>query len=583
MKSKAYSYIRFSAPDQIKGDSLRRQKERSEEYAKKHDLQLDTSLKLEDLGISAFKGKNAIEGALSGFLKAVQTGKVRKGSYLLIESLDRFSRDKMSMALSRFIEIINLGITIVTLIDEQIYNKESIDNKTENLFTAIVVLMRSHEESATKSERVRRAWNEKRKKAILEGKPLTKICPSWLYLEKDEYKPIKERALIIKRIFKLSMSGMGKRSIAKFLNSEKIDTWGNGINKSRKANGWHDSYIQKIIRNDAVIGRYHVHTIDPVTGKRVATGEVIENYFPKIISELDWNRLQLKAKIPSGQKGKNNIISNLFTGIVYDGYTGAKMRFVNKGGKRGCGKYLSSDISRIDPKTKSQNWTYHHFESAILTYLLSLNWTILAKANTSNTNDLLEKKAEVENSIKLRKDRMASLLVDFSNTGVETSEIFKEAIIKIKNEIDSLESEYNKVSIGIQDNIDTSDFISEGLSEFKKLCFSQKYEDRIKLQTEVRRRIYKISVFKNGNIPDELSSRVHLYDKKDSYILIELRHSRKLTLLRFDHIKPIKSNMIRENFPSKLIKFCVKNIISFKTSAKNAENTVKICDLYKKT
>jgi DNA invertase Pin-like site-specific DNA recombinase len=577
MRKKAYSYIRFSTPDQIKGDSLRRQKERSEEYAKKHDLQLDTSLKLEDLGISAFKGKNAIEGALSGFLKAVQTGKVKKGSYLLIESLDRFSRDKMSMALSRFIEIINLGITIVTLIDEQIYNKESIDNRTENLFTAIVVLMRSHEESATKSERVRKAWNEKRKKAILEKKPLTKRCPAWLYLENNEYKRKKERVTIIKRIFKMAISGMGKRSIAKVLNSENIDTWGDGINKSRKANGWHDSYIQKIIRNDSVIGRYHVHTIDPVSGKRVATGEIIENYFPKIISDLEWNRLQLKAKIPSGQKGKNNILSNLFTGLVYDGYTGAKMRFVNKGGKRGCGKYLSSDISRIDPKSKSQNWTYHHFESAILTYLLSLNWTALANSNTSNVNDLLEKKAELENGIKLRKERIASLLTDFSNTGVENSGIFKESIIKINDEIDSFQSECESINIKVQDNIDSNDFISEGLKEFKKLCFSNKYEDRIRLQTEVRRRIYRIAVFKNGNIPESLSSKVHSYDENDSYILIELRHSRKLTLLRFDHIKPIKSNMINVKFPSKLIKFCVKNIISFKNSSENTNIPVKKC------
>jgi DNA invertase Pin-like site-specific DNA recombinase len=35
-KPTAYSYIRFSTPEQIKGDSLRRQVELSEAYAAKH-------------------------------------------------------------------------------------------------------------------------------------------------------------------------------------------------------------------------------------------------------------------------------------------------------------------------------------------------------------------------------------------------------------------------------------------------------------------------------------------------------------------------------------------------------------------
>jgi hypothetical protein len=40
----AYSYIRFSTPDQIKGDSLRRQTEASSHYAAEHNLTLDETL-----------------------------------------------------------------------------------------------------------------------------------------------------------------------------------------------------------------------------------------------------------------------------------------------------------------------------------------------------------------------------------------------------------------------------------------------------------------------------------------------------------------------------------------------------------
>ncbi len=71
-KPKAYSYIRFSTTDQRKGDSLRRQLELSENYAKEHNLELDKTLKLKDLGLSAFKGEHTSKGALGKFLDLVR-------------------------------------------------------------------------------------------------------------------------------------------------------------------------------------------------------------------------------------------------------------------------------------------------------------------------------------------------------------------------------------------------------------------------------------------------------------------------------------------------------------------------------
>lgn len=70
VKPAAYSYIRFSTPDQIKGDSLRRQAEKSAAYAEQHGLYLDTSITIHDLGISAYDRSNITKGALGGFLFA---------------------------------------------------------------------------------------------------------------------------------------------------------------------------------------------------------------------------------------------------------------------------------------------------------------------------------------------------------------------------------------------------------------------------------------------------------------------------------------------------------------------------------
>src|SRR4051812_6180278 len=89
---KAYSYLRFSTPDQMRGDSFRCQSTAAEEYALRYQLQLDTALTFQDLGISAFRGTNARNGALGAFLKAIDEGLVADGSVLLVESLDRVSR-----------------------------------------------------------------------------------------------------------------------------------------------------------------------------------------------------------------------------------------------------------------------------------------------------------------------------------------------------------------------------------------------------------------------------------------------------------------------------------------------------------
>lgn len=54
----AFSYLRFSTPEQQRGDSFRRQKELAERYAREHGLRLDPR-SFADLGVSAFRGANA--------------------------------------------------------------------------------------------------------------------------------------------------------------------------------------------------------------------------------------------------------------------------------------------------------------------------------------------------------------------------------------------------------------------------------------------------------------------------------------------------------------------------------------------
>lgn len=62
MKPKLYSYVRFSSVKQREGNSLERQQDTALKIAARYNLELDTTA-FHDLGMSAFKGKNAHEGS----------------------------------------------------------------------------------------------------------------------------------------------------------------------------------------------------------------------------------------------------------------------------------------------------------------------------------------------------------------------------------------------------------------------------------------------------------------------------------------------------------------------------------------
>jgi DNA invertase Pin-like site-specific DNA recombinase len=497
----AYSYIRFSTRDQIKGDSLRRQVERSEKYALENNLKIDSSLRLQDLGVSAFKGKNATEGALKAFLDAVELKKVPTGSTLIVESLDRLSRDTVLVAFNQFNRILEGGITIVTLIDNQVYSHEIVVKNPMLLFGSLSVMMRAHDEIATRADRVSHAWSKKRADAAKDKKPLTSRCPAWLELLDGKYRVIEERAKLVRRIFDLYVKGHGKRSIAKILNEEEIDTWRSSKIKT-KSNGWHDSYIQKIVNNEAVLGRYQPHCKTITSKRRTPTGESIEDYFPAIIQPEIWQAARGRSTPPRGVKGGAKKVSNLFSGIVFDGYNGAVMRYIDKGGKRGHGKYLASDIQRLKPKSKGQTWPYPDFENLILAWLEGINWeSLISYSVESEVSQLQSEKAVlcIKNE-KLEKD-LGALLDSFTDVADSLRQRIDEKIRKINAEVDSNRSKIDKITSHIAEKTETSEAIQQGVEHFKKLIEEGSFESRVQLQTEIRRRIKEIKLFRYGGLP----------------------------------------------------------------------------------
>src|SRR5262249_19639048 len=74
----AFSYLRFSSPAQADGDSVRRQTALRDGWLKRHPaVRLDTSLRLEDKGVSGYRGEHRTNKrhALAAFLDLVERGR----------------------------------------------------------------------------------------------------------------------------------------------------------------------------------------------------------------------------------------------------------------------------------------------------------------------------------------------------------------------------------------------------------------------------------------------------------------------------------------------------------------------------
>jgi DNA invertase Pin-like site-specific DNA recombinase len=335
-RPRAYSYTRFSTPAQAEGDSKRRQIEKARAYAKLHDLQLDTDLTFEDAGVSAYRDANAETGRLGEFLKAVEDGLIPRGSFLLVESLDRISRNKPRKAFRLLERICEAGISVVTTADDRCYDEATLDNDPMALMYALMVAIRANEENERKADRVGEAYDEKRKNAAQRtenGKPFTQMLPAWLTwnAETKRHEAFDERAKVVQRIFGMAEEGLGQHAIAQRLNAEGVPTFG-GRGKQRKADAWHRSYVRKLLTNSAVVGTFTPHQRRADTNRQRVPLDPIEDYFPAIVERELFERVtsRLRATAPRGRNATAEPKS-IFAGLLRCAHCGGTVTRMVKG------------------------------------------------------------------------------------------------------------------------------------------------------------------------------------------------------------------------------------------------------------
>lgn len=321
MAGLVYSYLRFSDPRQAAGHSSERQAAYAARWAAEHGLQLDESLTLRDEGLSAYHQRHVKSGALGLFLAAVEGGQVPEGSVLVVEALDRLSRAEPIQAQAQLAQIVNAGITVVTASDGKAYSRAQLKANPMDLVYSLLVMIRAHEESDTKSKRVTaailkqcRSWQA----GTWRGKLRNGKDPAWVVETADGWALDEARAAAVREAVRLYMAGQSGRRIV-----NKLAEAGMASAASQS------THVYKLLDNPALIGVKRI----------TAGGESFElkDYYPALLTPEAWSDLQA-ARVGRPKRGGRtgagdvpHVITGL--GITYCGYCGCAMSGQNLFGK----------------------------------------------------------------------------------------------------------------------------------------------------------------------------------------------------------------------------------------------------------
>jgi DNA invertase Pin-like site-specific DNA recombinase len=321
MSAKVYSYLRFSDAKQASGASSDRQRAYAAKWAQDHGLVLDEDLSMQDEGLSAFHQRHVKKGALGVFLKAIEDGKVPADSVLVVEGLDRLSRAEPIQAQAQLTSIITAGIAVVTASDGKIYSRERLKANPMDLVYSLLVMIRAHEESDTKSKRVRDAirrqcegWSNGSYRGLIRyGK-----TPGWLRVAEGRWELIPERAEAVRAAVDMFRRGLGTGQIARELHAAGLS-----MTEAMPSSG----HIVRLLASPALYGD---KTLD-LDGQQY----LLQGYYPPVLPRADWDALQELANTRSRKHVRGEIPPILTgLGVAVCGYCGGPMKSQTMSGKR---------------------------------------------------------------------------------------------------------------------------------------------------------------------------------------------------------------------------------------------------------
>jgi DNA invertase Pin-like site-specific DNA recombinase len=449
---KAYAYSRYSNATQGDGDSLRRQLKACFDWATANDLELDTTHR--DTGVSGFTGVNRIKGALGSFLAKVETGEIEHGSFLLVDSLDRLSRESETVVLNMLSGLVMAGIKVVNVAENHVLGEGA---EMVDYMRVLIHASRSHLESQEKSRKIGEAHEKTKRRAREEGHRWHKSGPRWLtgiVHNKDtkdryvEFHEIADRVRIVRRIFDLIEAGLGTSAIATRFNEDNEPT-------PRDGQGWHHSTVLEIAKNRAVLGEYQPKFArrGVRASRRPKDGEAIPNYYPRIIEPDQFHRVQaiIKSRGPrNGRRANLHEFTNLFIGICgchsCEGTVGIHVATSQSKWKRSA--VLKCNNAGRGLCTNKRRYPYAPFEQSVLRHVSE--FVIPATRVEDRYAKSISRLTGEREELRLQTANIMNLAQKFGDEDfVMQHRVLKAQLGEIDKELDRLRAEQKEVGAGV--------------------------------------------------------------------------------------------------------------------------------------
>lgn len=429
----AFIYIRFSSAKQERGSSQERQFERCSQFIARHGWKT-VEPPIQDLGVSAWKGDHLKVGNLGRFAQRVRDGEIEAGSVLVVEHLDRLSRQDPRITQRWLEDITDAGLAVANVSNGRVYDRESLRSATGmmEIMTVLMDAWAAHKHSENLSGRLKESWVKRRRDAeagiIIGGR-----IPGWLNVVTENgtkrFQPIPQRVDTVRLIYEMAADGHGQRSIARHLCREGIMPWGDDQHHGRSHTlGWEFTHVADVLASAAVEG-----DLEPGVGRHKnnhKTGQRIVGYFGAPILDAD---LIARARASvEGRRGTSGCgrgagsFTNLFVGLMRCTACGGKMTMRSAGAKSRAGnksRFMQcANCFGGRGCTETAMFFYQDFEAAALEVVLPLALDHQFFRLQDESRELAIKLAEARKALsdtRDQKNRLLALLMRTEDADVE--------------------------------------------------------------------------------------------------------------------------------------------------------------------
>jgi DNA invertase Pin-like site-specific DNA recombinase len=366
MKKLAVSYARWSDPKQDTGDSRTRQEQDYRSFVQQHNL-TPSGQAFTDEGTSGFRGRHRQKGQLKELVEAAQAGTWEKGTIIVVEAWDRLGRMIPNKQIRLIEELLETGVSIGIVRLNDTFTYADFGSHKWTILSTFVML--AYQESLQKSDRVKRAWKNRRDR-VREGQgSLPCVCPAWCEVTAYErgkggqLRLVPERAEAIRRIFELAAQGYGLVRIVQTLIQEGRAPFAGGH--------WSRAYVRLILSDRRALGELQL-----CDREGNADGPPVKSYLPAVVSEEEFAlaragmlaRKGTRDRVPTAKRKAH---FNLFKGLLRHARDGGSF-YLRDPGPHVKGLVLRTSTGD-DGRGKNYTFPYLPFEGAILKLLKELN------------------------------------------------------------------------------------------------------------------------------------------------------------------------------------------------------------------